>query len=97
MNLVILLIAMLLLLAVVCLLRIERHLSEAGRLQRAATSVDVTKRLENEQLEAALFKQFIKEDFSRSEKGEREQQEEFRRWKVSNTQEAEQVVGERRR
>jgi NADH:ubiquinone oxidoreductase subunit H len=78
------LIAILLFIAVLYLAKIERRLAEIARLQQAAVPLDVTKRLESEQLEAALFRRFIQEDFHRSEMGEQEKQEEFRKWKIAN-------------
>ena len=75
---------LLLLIAVLYLARIERQLAQITRLQRDSVPLDVTKRLESEQLEAALFRRFIREDFRRSEMSEQDKWEEFRKWKLAN-------------
>ncbi len=79
-------ILILLICAVAFLVRIERHLSEVVRIQRAATTpTDVARRLQSEELEAVLFSRFIREDSSRSEMELQAQIAAFSKWKITNS------------
>jgi hypothetical protein len=84
MEIAILATAILALIAVVYLMRIERGIQELLRIQRTSISEEMAKQLKDQQTEAALFERFIQEDFSRSEKSEQEQKQEFLKWKAAN-------------
>jgi hypothetical protein len=84
MNIVIFVSFILLIVVVAYLVKIEKHLSEVVRIQRATSPSDIARRLKNEELEALLFSRFMREDSSRVTLDQHAQIEAFKQWKITN-------------